>query len=119
MHVEFFDGVIDHRCILWSAGVVAPTSAASTLDRKAKVHGSLNILGWGLPVGAMVARYARGFDPAWFYIHVTFQIVGFACVIAGIATGVDLTKEIQPEQLNHHRGLGIFIFVLAILQVLC
>ncbi|KAG0578667.1 hypothetical protein M758_4G037300 [Ceratodon purpureus] len=102
------------------SGVVAPPSAASTLDHKAKIHGSLNILGWGLllPIGAMVARYGRGFDPAWFYTHIAFQITGFACIIAGVATGVELTKDIQPKQLNGHRGLGIFIFALAILQVL-
>lgn len=66
----------------------------------------------------MVARYGRGFDPAWFYTHIAFQITGFACIIAGVATGVELTKDIQPKQLNGHRGLGIFIFALAILQVL-
>ena len=113
--------VADHRHVLglWYAGIVAPQSAASILDRRAKTHGTLNILGWAvlLPIGAMVARYARGFDPAWFYAHVGIQIVGFACIIAGVATGVQLTKEIQLVDLDAHRGLGIFLLVLAILQV--
>ncbi|KAG0591176.1 hypothetical protein KC19_1G155900 [Ceratodon purpureus] len=101
-------------------GTVVGESAASKLEKKSKIHGSLQILGWGLllPVGAMVARYARGFDPAWFYVHVTFQILGFACIIAGVATGIQLAKDFQPEHLQAHRGLGLFLFVLAILQVL-
>jgi hypothetical protein len=101
-------------------GQVAGNSGVARIDRKSKIHGSLNILGWGLllPVGAMVARYARALDPCWFYTHIAFQVVGFACVIAGVATGVDIAKYRMPDQLDAHRGLGIFIFVLAILQVL-
>lgn len=70
-----------------------------------------------MPIGAMVARYARDYDPAWFYIHVTFQIIGFIFIIAGVATGVNLTKSIDTPGLNGHRGLGLFLFILAILQV--
>jgi len=91
----------------------------SKLDKKIKVHGGLNIIGWGLllPIGAMVARYARGFDPAWFYSHIVFQILGYGCIIAGIVTGVDVAKQVQADQLDAHRGLGIFLLVLASLQV--
>lgn len=95
-------------------------SAASKLDKKVKAHGALMVFGWGvlLPIGAMVARYARGFDPAWFYLHATFQSVGFIFIIAGVATGVNLAKEIDVPGLTGHKGLGIFLFILAILQVL-
>lgn len=101
-------------------GAAAGPSAVSKLNKKIKVHGSLNIIGWGvlLPIGAMVARYARGFDPAWFYSHIAFQILGYGCIIAGVATGVDVAKLAQPDQLNAHRGLGIFLLALATLQVL-
>lgn len=77
------------------------------------------MFGWGvlLPIGAMVARYARGFDPAWFYLHATFQIIGFIFIIAGVATGVNLAKQIDVPGLKNHKGLGIFLFILAILQV--
>lgn len=65
----------------------------------------------------MVARYAKSFDPAWFYIHITFQVIGFLFIIAGLATGVDLAKTIDVPRLNGHKGLGFFLFTLAILQV--
>ena len=77
------------------------------------------MFGWGvlLPIGAMVARYARDYDPAWFYIHVTFQMIGFIFIIAGVATGVHLANSIDTPGLAGHKGLGIFLFLLAILQV--
>jgi hypothetical protein len=101
------------------AGVVGQ-SAASKFDRKVKAHGAIQVFGWGvlLPIGAMVARYARGFDPAWFYLHATFQMIGFIFVIAGVATGVSLAKDIDVKGLDGHKGLGIFLLLLAILQVL-
>lgn len=113
-------GRTDPQNVIWSEGTVVGESAASKLQKKSKIHGSFQILGWGLllPVGAMVARYARGFDPAWFYIHVTFQILGFACIVAGVATGIELAKDLKPDHLQTHRGLGLFLFFLAILQVL-
>ncbi|KAG0581135.1 hypothetical protein KC19_4G227300 [Ceratodon purpureus] len=95
-------------------------SAASKLARKVKAHGAVQVFGWGvlLPIGAMVARYAKSFDPAWFYIHITFQTIGFIFIIAGLATGVDIAKTIDVPRLNGHKGLGFFLFTLAILQVL-
>lgn len=100
-------------------GVVGE-SEASKLQKQVKAHGAVQVFGWGvlLPIGAMVARYARGYDPAWFYIHVTFQMVGFIFIIAGVATGVHLAKSIDTPGLSGHKGLGIFLFILAILQVL-
>jgi hypothetical protein len=100
------------------AGVVGE-SEASKLQKQVKAHGAVQVFGWGvlLPIGAMVARYARGYDPAWFYIHVTFQMVGFIFIIAGVATGVHLAKSIDTPGLSGHKGLGIFLFILAILQV--
>jgi uncharacterized membrane protein len=66
----------------------------------------------------MVARYAHGFDPAWFYIHITVQILGFACIVAGVATGIELAKDLKPNHSQAHRGLGLFLLVLVVLQVL-
>lgn len=70
-----------------------------------------------LPIGALIARYARAFDPAWFYIHAIFQLLGFACIVVGVITGVELAKTLQPEHLGAHRGLGFFLLILATLQV--
>lgn len=103
-----------------ATGVGPKGNGAAALDKKAKVHGSLQILGWGLilPIGILIARYARAWDPAWFYLHATFQLVGFVCIIAGVVLGIQLAKDLQPPRLATHRGLGLFVFALAILQVL-
>lgn len=95
-------------------------SAVSKLEKRVKTHGALQVFGWGvlLPIGAIVARYAREYDPAWFYIHATFQIIGFIFIIAGVATGVALAKDVEVPGLNGHKGLGLFLLILAILQVL-
>lgn len=94
-------------------------SAVSKLEKRVKTHGALQVFGWGvlLPIGAIVARYAREYDPAWFYIHATFQIIGFIFIIAGVATGVALAKDVEVPGLNGHKGLGLFLLILAILQV--
>ena len=100
------------------AGVVGD-SEASKMNKQARVHGAIQVFGWGvlLPIGAMLARYARDFDPAWFYLHVTFQLTGFVFIVAGVATGIILAKSIQTPGLDGHRGLGLFLFTLTILQV--
>jgi hypothetical protein len=70
-----------------------------------------------LPIGALLARYCRAWDPIWFYLHVTFQIIGFMFVIAGIGTGLVLSQRVRPSRFYTHRGLGITVFFLACLQV--
>lgn len=87
--------------------------------KKATVHGALQVVGWGvlLPIGALVARHARAFDPAWFYTHIAIQVLGFATVIAGMAVGVNLDKSVDFPRLDAHKGLAAFVYALAILQV--
>lgn len=70
-----------------------------------------------LPIGAIVARYCRRWDPLWFYLHAGIQFVGFILGLAGVVAGVSLYSKIQAD-VPAHRGLGIFVLVLAILQVL-
>jgi len=70
-----------------------------------------------LPIGALLARYCRAWDPIWFYLHVTFQIIGFMFVIAGIGTGLVLSKRVRPSRFYTHQALGITVFFLACLQV--
>ena len=69
-----------------------------------------------LPIGAIVARYCRRWDPLWFYLHAGIQFVGFILGLAGIVAGVSLYNKIQAN-VPSHRGLGIFVLVLGILQV--
>lgn len=78
----------------------------------------MNIFGWGvlLPIGAMVARYFRRLDPLWFYIHAVVQFIGFMIGLAGVVAGVALYDKLHAD-VSAHRGLGIFILILGILQV--
>jgi hypothetical protein len=76
------------------------------------------LFAWGvlLPIGAIVARYCRRWDPLWFYLHSGIQFVGFILGLAGVVAGVSLYNRIQAN-VPAHRGLGIFVLVLGILQV--
>lgn len=86
------------------------------------MHGILNAVSWGIliPLGAIIARYVKVFevaDPAWFYMHVSCQLMGYAIGVAGWATGLNLGKESKGVTYTTHRNIGIAIFALATLQV--
>lgn len=80
-------------------------------------HGLVNMLGWGIliPIGVMVARYLRQYDPIWFYSHTTIQSLGFLLGFAGIVCGFVLEDRLTAD-VDRHKALGIFILVLACLQ---
>jgi hypothetical protein len=86
------------------------------------VHGFLNLLGWGvfLPIGAIIARYCKVWDPTWFYLHISFQVLGFILIIAGLVTGFTLQDTYKGVSgLDSHRALAIIVFIMATLQVNC
>ncbi|OMO64302.1 Cytochrome b561, eukaryote [Corchorus capsularis] len=84
-----------------------------------KNHGILGIFGWGLflPAGAMVARYLKHKDPLWYYLHAGIQFVGFILGLAAVVLGVQLYRSINAD-VPAHRGIGIFVLVLSILQIM-
>ncbi|KAL6846824.1 hypothetical protein ACP4OV_024272 [Aristida adscensionis] len=101
------------------------TSAAAGVDsatKKRNIHGVLNAVSWGvlLPMGAIFARYLKTFksaDPAWFYLHVTCQVVGYAVGVSGWATGINLGGESKGITYTTHRNIGIALFALGTLQI--
>ncbi|KAH9541723.1 hypothetical protein CY35_14G080400 [Sphagnum magellanicum] len=98
-----------------------PEGYKISTDNLRKAHAAVNILGWGvlLPTGAIIARYCRQWDPAWFYLHITFQILGFIFILAGLITGSKMYGRLKGlPKLSSHRALGIFLFTLACLQIL-
>ncbi|KAL5572106.1 hypothetical protein UlMin_021703 [Ulmus minor] len=101
----------------FSAG--SATAAPSDVGQMKKNHGILGIMGWGLllPVGAIVARYFRHKDPIWYYLHSIIQFVGFVLGLAGVVLGQQLYNKIGAH-FHTHRGIGIFVLVLSILQIL-
>ncbi|KAJ7962575.1 Cytochrome b561 and DOMON domain-containing protein [Quillaja saponaria] len=82
-------------------------------------HGIVAIIGWGLvlPVGAIVPRYFKHKDPQWYYLHSVIQFVGFGLGLAAILLGRQLYTRMKA-QIPAHRGIGIFVFVLSILQIM-
>lgn len=90
----------------------------STHSKLRKSHGLSNMVGWGIliPIGAMVARYMKHWDPMWFYSHTIVQTIGFILGFSGIICGLVLNNRLKAN-VDKHRGLGIFILVLGCLQV--
>lgn len=90
-------------------------------SREKKNHGVLGVIGWGLilPVGAIVPRYFKHKDPLWYYLHAIIQLLGFVIGIATVLLGIQLYDKLNVKNTNidAHRGIGIFILVLSILQV--
>uniref|UniRef100_A0A804UDX5 Cytochrome b561 and DOMON domain-containing protein n=1 Tax=Zea mays TaxID=4577 RepID=A0A804UDX5_MAIZE len=98
-------------------------AGADSATRKRNIHGVLNAVSWGLllPMGAIFARYLKTFraaDPAWFYLHVTCQLIGYGVGVSGWATGMKLGKESRGVTYTDHRNIGIAVFALGTLQVL-
>ena len=59
-----------------------------------KQHAILVMLGWGvlMPIGMMMARYFKQFDPFWFYSHISIQGIGF---LLGMADEFDLKQAVS------------------------
>uniref|UniRef100_A0A0D9X9Y9 Cytochrome b561 and DOMON domain-containing protein n=1 Tax=Leersia perrieri TaxID=77586 RepID=A0A0D9X9Y9_9ORYZ len=90
--------------------------------KKKNTHGVLNAVSWGLllPMGAIFARYLKTFksaDPAWFYLHVACQIIGYGVGVSGWATGIHLGNLSKGITYSLHRNIGIAVFALGTLQV--
>jgi short subunit fatty acids transporter len=87
-----------------------------------QTHGILNAVSWGLLLlmGAIFARYLKTFqsaDPAWFYLHVSCQVIGYAVGVSGWATGIHLGNLSRGITYSVHRNIGIAVFALGTLQV--
>jgi len=86
-----------------------------------QVHGILNAVSWGilLPIGGMIARWLKQCipqSPAWFYLHVICQLIGYSVGVAGWGIGLELGSE-SKGLWDWDRGIGIALFCLATLQV--
>ncbi|KAL6978102.1 hypothetical protein U1Q18_046428 [Sarracenia purpurea var. burkii] len=103
----------------FSAGSVSVSAAPDKIGQRKRTHGVLGIIAWGLflPYGAIAARYFKHHDPLWFYLHVGIQFLGFILGLAGIVLGVSLYNKIHAH-FPTHRGIGIFVLVLSVLQIL-
>ncbi|CAI8615708.1 unnamed protein product [Vicia faba] len=94
-------------------------SSSNDLVQMRKNHGIVGVIGWGLilPVGAIVARYFKHKEPIWFYLHSIFQFVGFVFGLVTVLLGLQLHSKMHVH-IPAHKGIGLFVLVLSILQVL-
>ncbi|KAG6508000.1 hypothetical protein ZIOFF_033355 [Zingiber officinale] len=91
-------------------------------DRK-QTHGILCVVSWGVlfPLDQIFARYLKTFksvDPAWFYLHISCQMLGYVIGVAGWATGLVLGNKSKGIVHTNHRNIGITLFTFCTLQVL-
>ncbi|GLJ21524.1 hypothetical protein SUGI_0398330 [Cryptomeria japonica] len=94
------------------------SSQSSSTDNLRKSHGVLGLIGWGilLPLGVIIARHFRQWDPAWFYLHIGFQMAGFILGIAGISLGFKLSNRLSTD-VDTHKAIGIIMLAIGALQV--
>ncbi|KAJ4893113.1 Cytochrome b561 and DOMON domain-containing protein [Raphanus sativus] len=92
----------------------------SPYSKLRKTHGLLNMFGWGILIiiGALVARHMKQWKPTWFYAHIALQTTGFILGLTGIICGLVLENRTKANNVSKHKGLGITILVMGILQVL-
>ncbi|KAK1266516.1 hypothetical protein QJS04_geneDACA015537 [Acorus gramineus] len=83
-------------------------------------HGIVNIVGWTvlLPIGALLARRLKKYEPLWFYIHAATQTLGFSAGLAGVVMGLVLEDRIDPENITTHKVIGIIVLALGVIQVM-
>lgn len=83
-----------------------------------RTHGTLALLAWGffLPVGAILARYLNHKERLWYYLHVAIQFMGFLFGVAAVVVGLSLYHKMHVF-FPAHKGIGIFVLVMTILQV--
>ncbi|KAG6497018.1 cytochrome b561 and DOMON domain-containing protein At4g12980-like [Zingiber officinale] len=104
---------------LLSGGI---SGAGSSASRNKNTHGILCAVSWGvlLPLGQIFARYLKTFksaDPAWFYLHISCQTLGYVIGVAGWATGLVLGNKSKGIVHTNHRNIGITLFTFCTLQV--
>ncbi|KAJ6367089.1 hypothetical protein OIU77_003465 [Salix suchowensis] len=91
--------------------------------RLRKVHGVLNIIGWGtfLPAGVIIARYfpyPLELGAYRYHLHVACQIIGYNLGVVGWSIGLWLGQASKEYKFKVHRIFSIFIFTFTTLQVL-
>ncbi|KAJ6557874.1 hypothetical protein B0H19DRAFT_1028419 [Mycena capillaripes] len=109
-----------------SGGANAPVGQLliplSPIEIKARNHAILCTVGFLilLPLGVLLARYARTFTNTWFWGHAVMQLVISGPVIfAGWSMGHDLTNILELEELHDpHQQIGIALLAMYVTQLL-
>ncbi|KAI0338198.1 CBD9-like protein [Trametopsis cervina] len=107
-----------------TAGNDAPVFAGIPLlpyERYIVAHALISMLGFlvFLPLGAIVARWARTFSGVWFTLHWIIQFCfALPLIVTGFALGVTAVKMNGVPQLGDtHMKWGVALFVLYFVQI--
>ncbi|OMP06657.1 hypothetical protein CCACVL1_01484 [Corchorus capsularis] len=108
-----------------SGKIVLDKTYSRSRNKGKIVHGVLCTFGWGFLIafGALIAGYGKQYlGPAWFYVHVTCQCIGYLLSLGGGIIGVLLWKGVLFGGGNMHGGshqyIGIILLCLGAIQVL-
>ncbi|KAJ7204511.1 hypothetical protein GGX14DRAFT_647408 [Mycena pura] len=92
------------------------------VEIKARNHGIILAVGFLilLPIGVLIARYTRTFNPHWFWSHASIQLVLSGPVIFyGWAQGYQVARQLELQNLNDpHQKIGIALLALYVTQLL-
>ncbi|KAJ6583005.1 hypothetical protein DFH09DRAFT_1245911 [Mycena vulgaris] len=98
------------------------TFPLNSIEIMARNHAILCTVGFLilLPLGVLLARYARTFSRRWFWGHAVMQLVISGPVIfAGWAMGHDLSVKLLMEDYNDpHQKIGIALLAMYVTQLL-
>jgi hypothetical protein len=92
--------------------------AAAPVDVVVVLHGVLMVLAWGvcLPLGAIVARFAKrvppltGPDACWFRTHWILQTTGTVCSLGGFVSAIVLVVRSGGSHFSSpHKVLGLIV----------
>ncbi|KAL8516558.1 hypothetical protein ACS0TY_014996 [Phlomoides rotata] len=90
---------------VWQVGVgQSVTGGVQVPDKHEFGQGNLDS-----KVGIIIARYLRAFpsaDPAWFYFHVSCQILAYVVGVAGTGTGLKLGIQSKGVTQYFHRNVS-------------
>jgi len=84
-------------------------------------HAILMTIGWGffLPLGVIMARYAKAHHPLWFHLHRAFNIIGLTLTLAGFIIALTQFGPIDAyHQKFVHACLGCTVMSLGLFQPL-
>ena len=85
-----------------------------------QIHGWCLCLAWGwfIPAGIVIASFrslTRLGSNWWYYLHISFQIIGLLLSLAGITVGTYFPAN--EKLMVQHKKIGIVVNVVAGLQV--
>jgi len=105
-----------------SNGESLVTFPLTPIEIKARNHAIVCTVGFLilLPLGVLLARYARTFTRRWFWGHAVMQfIISGPVIFAGWALGYRLSTELEMQTLHDpHQNIGIALLALYCTQLL-